>query len=168
MEIVKGLDVDDVLAGFYPSMCQKFGKIEKQVDIWDGEVECKWVVENFDKIKNDKDFWYNLPVISSPNSINFDFEYYVSSFPEEMKDVRVEWLKKNGFPDKPLICSMDKIKTCKEYGINILIDDKKSTTQDIMCGGDKLGIWFRPTYMIECGQDISHLSQVPSIIEKYL
>lgn len=166
-ELCIGIDVDDVLAGFYPAMCKRYGLPERQVDIWDGEVECKFIVEKFHEIRDDFEFWSTLPVISSPESIIFDFDYYVSSFPESMFEARVKWLKDNGFPDKPLLCSKDKLTTCKEYGINVLIDDKKSTIHDIMCGGDILGIRFRPSYMIEDGQDISHLSQVPSVLEKY-
>jgi len=162
-----GLDVDDVIAGFYSAMCKKFGKEEIQTDIWDSKGYCKFIVDNFDKIRLDEEFWRTLPVLSSPESITFDFDYYISSFPIEMFEARRAWLKDNGFPDKPLLCSKDKLTTCREYGINVLIDDKKSTISDVMCGGDVLGIWFRPHYMIEDGQDIDNLNQVMDIIESY-
>lgn len=161
-----GLDVDDVLAGFYSAMCEKYGKELGQVDIW-GEDASHFVAKHWHKVKSDPEFWRTLPVISSPESITFDFDYYISAFPPEMFEAREAWLKENGFPDKPLLCTSDKLTTCREYGINVLVDDKGSTIHEVMCGGDVLGIRFRPYYMIEDGQDISDLSQVMEAIQSY-
>lgn len=162
-----GLDVDDVLAGFYLEMCNRFGGSLEQIDIW-GQDASVFINKHWDKVKSDEDFWENLPVISDPKDITFKFDYYISAFPVEMFEARKRWLDKNGFPEKPIICAHNKSFACKEYGVNVLIDDKKTTIKDIMCAGDKLGIWFRPSYMIEAGQDITNLSQVPGIIKKYL
>ena len=162
MEIV-ALDVDDVIAGFYPAMCERFGRPVKQVDIWDGEKDCKWIVENFNEIKYDFHFWKNLPVICDPSSLNFEFDYYVSAFPEEMYDARMLWLLENGFPKKDLICTTDKLATCKELGITVLVDDKKSTVEQLNAGG-VLGVRFRPYYMIEDGQDIERLDELPGFL----
>lgn len=161
-----GLDVDDVLAGFYPAMCEKYGKKLDQCDIW-GEDVSRFISKHWHKVKLDPEFWKTLPVISSPESINFEFDYYISAFPPEMFEARQIWLKENGFPDKPLLCTSDKLSTCREYGVNVLVDDKGSTIEDVMCGGYILGIRFKPYYMIEDGQDIDDLSQVMKVIESY-
>jgi hypothetical protein len=158
------LDVDDVIAGFYEAMCIKYMRPVEKVDIWDGEKDCKWIVEHFDEVRYDFEFWENLPVIADPSSINFDFHYYVSAFPEEMYEARKMWLEKNGFPDKPLICTTDKLATCKELGITVLVDDKKPTVEQLNAGG-VLGVRFRPYYMIEDGQDIERLDQLPEFIK---
>ena len=161
-----GLDVDDVLAGFYPAMCERYGKSVDVVDIWDGKKDCKWLKKAFPEVVDDFDFWRTLPVITRPESINFSFDCYISAFPEQMYDARIIWLMNNGFPCKPLICSDDKLSICKEYGINVLIDDKKDTIDQVKeCS--ILGIRYRPYYMIEDGQDIDHINQVPEVIKNF-
>lgn len=159
---VGALDVDDVIAGFYLAMCIRYKMPIIKRDIWD-KVECKFIVDNFDEVSTEYEFWANLPVVFKPEDINFDFDYYISTFPPEMENARLEWLKKNGFPDKPLICSTNKLETCRELGVDVLIDDKKSTI-DSLKGTEVIGVWYRPWYMVNQGQDIDDLRDLESYL----
>lgn len=160
---VKALDVDDVLAGFYLAMCIRYNKPIIKRDIWDGQNECKFISRNFHYIATEYDFWANLPVIFKPEDINFDFDYYISAFPPEMEKARLEWLEKNNFPDKPLLCSSDKLDTCREMGIDVLVDDRKQTI-DSLEGTEVKGVWFRPWYMVDQGQHLDDLTKLDSYL----
>lgn len=166
-KIVKGLDVDDVIAGFYLAMCIRYNVPVIPRDIWDGKDTCKFIADNMPEVSRDYRFWANLPIINSPDMLTFDFDYYVSSFPSEMAYARQEWLLKHGYPDKPLLCTTNKVQACNQYGINVLIDDSKSNIDKVNEAGI-MGIWYRPWYMIEKGQDLDNLSLVDSHIESIL
>ena len=161
------LDIDDVLAGFYQEMCKKFKRIEKKVDIWDGQKECAWISKNFMTIENDIIFWTNLPRLSNPNSINFKVECYITSSPESMIITRYKWLINNGFPIAPVFYSKNKLKTMIKLGIDILIDDKPETI-DIINNNNKIGLQFKPGYMSAEIKDksriITHLNEVNNYI----
>lgn len=163
-KIIKGLDVDDVIAGFYLAMCIKYNMPIKKRDIW-CKTDCKFIGDNFNEVQSDYKFWLNLPVINTPGVINFDFDYYVSAFPEEMLKARQEWLHKNGFPDKPIICAHDKAEACISNNINVLIDDSKKNIDYVKDSG-VIGIWYKPWYMIEQGQDIDNLSDVDRFLDR--
>lgn len=163
----RALDVDDVLAGFYMAMCIRYNKEIIPRDIWDGKKDCKFIAHNFHYIATEYNFWANLPVIFKPEDINFEFDYYMSSFPPEMEKARLEWLEKNGFPDKPLICSTDKLESCRELGVDVLVDDRK-TTIDSLKGTEVTGVWYRPWYMVEQGQDLSDLRELDNYLENQL
>jgi|SRR6478609_5422568 len=88
------LDVDEVLAGFMPALFKELNIKLRKCNNWcqetmDGICGVGW----FDRVRFNKSFWRNLPTISKPEDIDFDFDYYISSFPPEMYDERVAWLK---------------------------------------------------------------------------
>lgn len=157
------LDIDDVLAAFYPAMCIKYKKPELKVDIWDGKEDCKWLGECMPEVDADPSFYYNLDVLSHPNTINFDFTCYITSSPQSLVYVRKAWLSRNGFPDKPVLHSKDKLGTMKSLGIDILVDDKISTIETIN-KGNRIALQFKPPYMSAEIEDkskiITHLSEV--------
>lgn len=164
-------DVDDVLGGFYPSLCKRFGKPEQYVNIWDGKSggECKWISDKFPDLYSETSFWENISRISTPESITFEVDHYITSIPADLHDVREEWLIKNGFPKRPLICTLNsKAETMKALGINVLIDDKPSTIKEVRDAG-LIGIQFVPTYMSDYDKNdyftIKHLSQVKGLLE---
>jgi 5'(3')-deoxyribonucleotidase len=164
------LDVDDVLAAFYPSVCKKFNKPEIKTNIWDGKKSCKWIADAFPDLWDDVDFWGNLNVLSYPQSITFDFECYMTSIDPTLGLVREAWLKRNGFPEKPLVCTLgSKIDEMKKRGLNMLIDDKPSTVKAVRKAG-MYGIQFIPQYMSNYNDrdpfSIRHLSEVNQIIEE--
>lgn len=164
---IVALDVDGVLANFYLAICQKFGKPYDVVTSWGID----WINQNFKEIKTDSDFWLLLPLLNVPYSINFQFDYYVSSFPIEMMKERERWLEMYGFPNKPLIQSDDKVKTAKELGITTIIDDKPSTIIDFVNNGLE-GVMYVPYYfddiMIPKNVPfIRHLPEFNKIIKNY-
>ena len=161
-------DVDDVLGGFYPSICQKFDKPELKVDIWDGKVANAWVAEKFPDLYDDLSFWKNITRLSNPNSITFNIDHYITSIPAHLHDIREDWLIRNGFPIRPLVCTLEnKVLTMKALGINVLIDDKPATIKAVREAG-MIGIQFVPPYMSDFDKNdphtITHLSQVNGIL----
>lgn len=121
-----GFDIDGVLCNWYLGMCRKFNKSYKEVNMWDTE----WLLECFEKTKGDKEFWLNLPVLTQPELLEgLNVKAYITSSPKEMINVRKEWLKKNGFPDAPVIYSESnkKHEVCKKLNISTFIEDKPRT-----------------------------------------
>ncbi len=163
------LDVDDVLAAFYPEMCKRFNMPEIRTNIWDGRGTCKWIAEAFPELYYEDSFWMDMGVLSNPQSITFDFDCYITSIPASLCDIREWWLKKHKFPDRPIICTQNnKLIRMKVEGINVLIDDKPSTIKEIRDGG-LIGIQFIPYYMSNFDpkdmMSIRHLSEVPKLLE---
>jgi hypothetical protein len=163
-------DVDDVLGAFYPTMCREFNKPEKQVNIWDGTDggDCAWIAAEFPELYNNLEFWKTIPKISNPESITFNIDHYITSIPTFLHDIREQWLIDNGFPIRPLICTLDnKVDTMKALGIGVLIDDKPATIKAVREAG-LIGIQFVPPYMNDYDKNdpytIKHLSEVNKIL----
>lgn len=159
-----GLDVDGVLANFELAMAKEFKRPHITSYGWD----VQWITDLIHKVEENEEFWENLPIISHPESITFDFDYYITAVPPKMKGARERWLKKNGFPDKPVIVSDTKLITMRELGVDVLIDDKYSTMKEVQEAG-LLAIQFIPPYMVSdemLDVNIKHLSQVNNILEK--
>ena len=123
------LDVDDVCLDFIPSFESKFGV--KLNNYWDGSYQMK---EMLDKVKDDKEFWVNLPVKNLPT---FNPTCYITS-----RSIPVEWtkecLEKNGFPCAPVYCvpyNESKVDLLKEHKCQIHIDDKVQNYQEITNAG---------------------------------
>lgn len=138
------LDVDDMLAAFTPH-AHAFHNIpmDEKVDYWcertmDERLGQYWFSKH---IAHVHEFWKTLPVLSNPKDINFEVNCYISSFPEEMFDLRQEWLRKNGFPEAPLYATSQKLLKCKELGITHLVDDRPQTIKQFE-GSDTKAIHF--------------------------
>lgn len=160
------LDIDDVLAQFYPAMCVKFNKPCQQIDIWDGEGEALFVAQNCHIINDNRRFWMNLEKLSRPQDITFDVDYYITSSPRMMLNTRREWLRGHGFPSAPVISTHEKISEMRRLGVNVLVDDNVKTLDEVVKAG-MVGIQFVPPYMRVIREDlhpITHLSQIPSIL----
>jgi len=157
------LDIDDVLAKFYPGFCKFMKFPEKRVDIWDADIDCKWVVDNFDKIRENVGFWYNLEKLSNQESINFEIDCYLTSSPKKILPIRELWLLDKGFPQRPVIHTHDKLAMMYQRNIDILVDDKPSVI-DIVNKNGRIGLQFKPHYMTEEINDknriIHHLSEI--------
>lgn len=157
----------DVLAQFYPAMCVRFHQPCNRIDIWDGEGEASFIKDNVDLVHNNFRFWLNLEPLSRPEDINFEFDYYITSSPPGMVSFRRDWLKVHGFPNKPVIHSLDKGLTMRQLGLDLLIDDNPKTLDKVASQGFHV-IQFIPPYMsVERGDlnPIRHLSQVKEIIK---
>lgn len=142
------LDVDDVLAAFTPH-AHAFHKIpmDDKVDYWcertmDARLGQYWFTEHIAPVEN---FWKTLPLLSDLKDIDFEVIYYISAFPEEMYQLRVDWLRDYGFPDAPLICTFNKLEKCLELGVTHLVDDKPATIQKLQ-GTNVKGIHFMAPY----------------------
>ena len=118
------LDVDDVCADFL-GYFQDYFKTTLN-PYWNGSYQMR---EYLDKVKNNKDFWVNLPVLCKPP---FEVDLYVSSrsIPVEWT---MEWLQKNGFPCAPVVhvpWNTSKIDILKEHKIDLHVDDKIQNYRD--------------------------------------
>jgi len=157
------LDIDDVLASFYPAMCNLMGMPEDKLNIWDGEVACKWIGESMYLVEDNLHFWESIKPLSSPNSIDFDLNCYITSSPLHLVNVRRKWLYSLGFPRVPVFSTQDKVGLMKIRGVGILVDDKLSTVDSVNEAG-LIGLQFKPPYMTEEITDkskiITHLSEV--------
>ncbi len=143
-QVSVALDVDGVLANFYAGICKKYGREMVKIDQW----SIPWINDIIKEAWEDEDFWANLPVLSNPKDIDFDFDMYLTHLPLDLYDARLYWLKKNGFPSRNLICAMpsqSKGDICKEHGIQLLVDDKPGTIIDCQNKGI-LGVQFVPHY----------------------
>lgn len=166
IKVKVGLDVDGVLANFYLAMARIHSRPIKMISDW----ELEWINDSFHTIENDFKFWEELPILTHPEEITFDFDYYITAVPEQQKASREKWLKTNGFPDKPVIVSDEKLTTMRELGVEVLIDDKFSTVKEVDEAGF-LAIHFIPSYLETTnvlGTNIKHLSQVNKFIDEYV
>lgn len=155
--IMIALDVDGVLADFYLAACRRYKKPYKRT-MW----ACDWLTrEVMEELHGDYHFWRNLPVLSHPESIDFDFQCYMTSIDSRNKKAREDWLTMNGFPEKEVIISNDKITDCEKMGIKYLIDDcpKWRSSESVQV------IPFNPSYLVEpFRRSIIHLSEVADFI----
>ena len=160
------LDIDDVLAQFYPAMCVKFNKPCQQIDIWDGEGEALFVAQNHHIVRDNKRFWMNLDKLSRPEDITFRVDYYITSSPRVLLNSRREWLRGNKFPNAPVISTSEKIAEMRRLGVDVLVDDNITTLREVAKAG-LIPIQFVPPYMRVIDPElnpITHLSQVPKIL----
>lgn len=158
-----GLDVDGVLANFYLSMCERYKQPYGILNDWHG---CEFINNNLVEVNVDSEFWKTLRVLNDPSMLDFEFDYYITSIPDGMKEAREFWLKSNGFPDKPVIVAHDKLTACRALGVSILIDDKPSTLEIFREQDDVIGIQYIPPYydmgtwgdyQVSCFSDIKDL-----------
>lgn len=162
------LDIDDVLAQFYPAMCKRFNQPCKQIDIWDGEGEASFVAKNFHIVERNKMFWLNLEKQVRPEDITFDVSYYITSSPRFVKIWREQWLKSYGFPSAPVISTTDKAMEMRVLGVDVLVDDNVRNLDQIRAAGF-IPIQYVPDYMRVIREDlnpITHLSEIPAILDK--
>ena len=115
----------------------------------------------FATLAPNREFWDGLPVLSSPVNIDFEVACYMSSFPKEMYESRMNWLKRHGFPEAPLIVCSDKLSMCRELGVTTLIDDKPEMMEKLK-GTEVRGIHFITHYagFEPVGNYVTSLKQV--------
>lgn len=111
-----GCDIDDVLAEFLNPYLKRFGPPKK-----DGEI-----TKNVARVLiKDRNFWLNLPVL---NNLDFIPELYCTKRVNNKKWTK-QWLKSNGFPDKPVYQVYCQIRNKADFvknKIDIFIDDSIS------------------------------------------
>lgn len=167
------LDIDDVLAGYVIGVHEVFNTKLVPHDHWSpvestGELILKlggnqvigFRQEYLDKCEHNKDFWYGLEAIALPADIPPQAVAYITSSPKNMVDVRIEWLKKHGFPTLPVIHSKDKALTMRRLGIDILIDDRLETVESVQAIGGLGAVHYSPYYSsVKTHESITHLNQ---------
>ena len=115
-----GLDIDEVLADFVGAMLQRFPEMNDRSVYWNDP----HILDNFDKVKNDTDFWLNIP--PKITDIPFEPHCYITSRPVST-ELTKQWLKRHGFPVAPIYTvghDMSKIEAAKQSGIDIFVDDR--------------------------------------------
>ena len=159
------LDVDGVLANFYGSVCKKYNQPMLVVN----DFNLEWATQKmWDEIYNDYDLWENLIVLSPPQAITFEFDYYITHIPEHLLESRIKWLRDNGYPEKPVIDSDDKLASMRRLGVDILIDDKPEIVKEVNKAG-LLAIQYVPYYygnemMVDSAIKVRHLPQVNNVL----
>ena len=121
---IVGCDLDDVIFDFTGSYEKRFNT--KLSDYWSGDYNMN---TNLEQLKNEKDFWVNMPVKNRPS---FEVDYYITA-----RSIPVEWteeaIQRNNLPKAPVYSlpwNVSKINTLKELGVDIMIDDKYATFKE--------------------------------------
>jgi hypothetical protein len=116
-----GLDIDEVLADWVKAWTEYFGM----------EVPRNWffdrnIGEKFDQMKDNEEFWMNIPVKTSPDEIHFEPHCYITSRPIPTEWTE-RWLDMKGFPARPVYTvgvGDSKVEVAKNAGIDIFVDDR--------------------------------------------
>jgi len=127
-----GLDIDEVLADWVGHWTKHHAQEVPETWNFDRDIKSK-----FEMLKDDKEFWLNIPVKTSPNDIHFEPHCYITSrsIPKEWTE---EWLDKNGFPTMPVYSvglGESKVEVAKKSGIDIFVDDRYENFVELNNGG---------------------------------
>lgn len=113
-----GLDLDDVLAGFWQTYCKRFN-----TNRYPNRLREEFITRNVQRIlRKDKEFWTTLPKI---NEIDFEPTLYCTKRVNKKSWSR-EWLLTKGFPNKPIyqIYTQERNKADIIKGrVDVFIDD---------------------------------------------
>jgi hypothetical protein len=126
-----------------------------------------WFLEKIAPVEN---FWKTLPVLNPASDIDFEVDCYISSFPPDMFQLRLDWLKQHGFPDAPLFATSDKLKVMRERGVTHLVDDKPAMIK-LLQETEIVGIHFINHYagFESVGPYVTNnLKQVKPILEEWI
>lgn len=158
MELKIAVDVDGVLLDSYGHLMKTLDKKMRMLDQWSDEE----INKDFKLITDIPKWWEDIPKLTSPSAIDFDFECYLTAIPKRLRFQRRMNLMTEGFPNKPVVPCFDKIDYCLKNGINVLIDDKEETIIQARNFGIN-GILVKPYYYSEkYGKD---LNPIRSILE---
>jgi hypothetical protein len=128
------LDIDGVLADFSTHFLN-------YLNIEDKTPPSNWhdkrFSKNFHKIVNDELFWLTIPRLINPNEIDFKFMGYCTNRTNISKEITEKWLSINGFPNLPVYCTDNKLKTLKELSCDLFLDDSIENFISLNEGGIK-------------------------------
>ncbi len=115
-----GIDIDEVICDWIKAWCEKHNQSIPESWTFDRKIGDK-----FQLLKEDKDFWLNIPAKIKPNELPFEPYCYITSrcIPIEWTE---EWLDKHGFPSTKVYSipmNKSKVDVAKESGIDYFIDD---------------------------------------------
>lgn len=127
------LDCDGVILNFWKAFCKVAGhKFPLKCPSWDYYSNTFWFKETWEIIKNDKDFWGNLPILNYLEDIKCNIHSFMTSIPPRMENARRHNIYNvHKFPRIPIKVSHNKLKDLTEMGADLLIDDKLATVVEI-------------------------------------
>lgn len=168
------LDIDDVIAGFWPGITGKEFNINP-FNQWDPNsgpgkeltMSLKASGSELHDKYNSSDFWKYLNPICNPGIVHAlgDFlECYITSRPEVARQVTYQWLERNMFPPRPVIFASNKAKAMEVFGCNALVDDKPNTIRAVQEAGMK-GFLFKPFYN-NVDYDENEFTVIQSLMDK--
>ena len=135
-----GLDIDEVVADWVGHWTTHHGQDIPENWNFDRDIKSK-----FESLQDNKDFWLNIPVKTSPKDIPFEPHCYITSrsIPKEWTE---QWLDKNRFPASPVYSighKESKVEVAIKSGIDIFVDDRFENFVEL----NKAGIC---TYLFDC------------------
>lgn len=139
-----GLDIDDVLCQFIEAWCEKHSCPIPENWVFDREI-----VQRFEELKDDKDFWLNMKPMTNPLELGFEPVCYITArsinpaFTEE-------WLHKNGFPAVTVHhvgFGGSKVDIAKKEKLDYFIDDRYNTFMELNKAGICCFLMSRPHNM---------------------
>lgn len=123
------LDIDGVLADFEGHFLRYLGLDETPPTDWN---DFRYR-ENFDKIKDDEEFWMTIPPLVSPEDITYPIKGYCTTRPIS-KEVTEAWLRLHGFPQGELIVTNDKV-SALEAICDTFLDDSITNFTSLQSAG---------------------------------
>lgn len=124
-----GLDVDGICAHFTKGFYEWFNQPFVAPTKWEDE----FISNNFKKIVNVDEFWSNLPILSLPETIDYEVTCYITARPCG-SHISWKWLVEHGFPDRPVFTvgpGQSKVKVINDLGLNFFVDDHADNMIDI-------------------------------------
>ncbi len=115
-----GLDIDEVLADFIGHWTKHHG--QEIPETWNFDRNIK---QKFESLKDDKNFWMSVPVLTKPQNIPFEPTCYITSRWIDNSWTE-EWLDKHGFPQRPVfsVKNGSKVDVAKEQKLDLFVDDR--------------------------------------------
>lgn len=115
-----GLDIDEVLANFIGHWTKYHG--QEIPETWNFDRHIK---QKFESLKDDKEFWMSIPVLTKPQDIPFEPTCYITSRWVDNSWTE-EWLDKHGFPQRPVfsVKNGSKVDVAKEQKLDLFVDDR--------------------------------------------
>jgi len=120
-----GLDIDGVLANFTLAWHELYPEVSPTPNTWYLDPK---IGERFKAMRENgtlDDFYLNIKPHISPEEISFEPHCYITSRPVTC-EITEQWLKKNGFPEKPVISlelKSSKVDAARKAGVDIFVDD---------------------------------------------
>ncbi len=132
-----GLDIDGVLADFARAWHELYNEINPRPTTWYFDPKIGKRFEAMRKANTLDEFYLNIQPLIYPKEIPFEPYCYITSRPVK-GEITEQWLKKNGFPEKPVI-SLDirqsKVEAARNVGVDIFVDDHIDNFIELNNGG---------------------------------
>jgi len=137
-----GLDVDGVIADFSKGFCKRFN-IDSGNNWW----KHSYALKNnkiWDEISNDKSFWLELEPLLKQEDFPVEPICYITA--RKNAEWTKEWIELQKFATRPVISCYDKskVKTIKEFDLDVFVDDKIEHYYEIKASGVRCFLMTQP------------------------